>query len=70
VNLESVKHNMGKLISQHVNKEESKAAINYIFPPQQYLGTGAKVLDVVKQDDNYNKEIENLLKKYTANTQY
>lgn len=34
VNLESVKHNMGKLFSQHVNREEGKAAINFIFPPQ------------------------------------
>lgn len=61
---------MGQLISQHVNREESKNAINYIFPPVSYLGFGSKVLDQAKVDENYNKEIENLLKKYTQNTQY
>jgi hypothetical protein len=56
-------------MSQHVNREESKKAINYIFPPVSYLGN--KVLDQAMQvDDNYNKEIEGLLKKYTNNTQY
>ena len=38
-NLESVKYNMGQLISQHVNKEDSKNAMNAIFPPQ-YFGFG------------------------------
>lgn len=68
VNLESAKYNIGQLMSQHVNKEESKNAINHIFPPVSYLGYGGKVLEQVKQDDNYNKEIEGLLKKYTANS--
>ncbi len=61
---------MGQLISQHVNREEGRNAINNIFPPTSYLGYGNKVLDQMKTDDNYNKEIEGLLKKYTANTTY
>ena len=45
--------------------------INYIFPPVSYLGIGGKVLEQHgKFDDNYNKEMEGLLKKYTQNTQY
>ena len=70
VNLESVKHSMGKLMAQHVDPQESRSAINAIFPPQQYLGTGAKVLDQARQDEAYNKEIEELLKKFTGGTHY
>ena len=35
-NLENVKYSMGQLISQHVNKEQSRDAIQLIFPPQAY----------------------------------
>lgn len=42
---------MGQLMSQHVNKEESKKAISSIFPPQFY-GYGKQVLDQV--DEGYN----------------
>eukprot|EP00347_Sterkiella_histriomuscorum_P022347 403330799 len=70
-NLESAKYNIGQLMSQHVNKEESRNAINYIFPPVQYLGYGgAGKIESAKYDDNYNREIDQLLKKYTQNTQY
>jgi hypothetical protein len=56
---------MGQLMSQHVNREESKKAINYIFPPVSYLGD--KVLDSAMQvDENYSREIEGLLKKFTS----
>lgn len=48
-----------------MNREESKNAINSIFPPTSYLGIGNKVLDQAKTDENYNNEIEVLLKKYT-----
>lgn len=36
MNLETVKGNLNSLFQQYVNKEESKMAINYIFPPQAY----------------------------------
>ena len=46
-------------MSQHVNKEESRNAINYIFPPVQYLGYGgAGKIESAKYDDNYNREID------------
>lgn len=71
VNLESVKYNMAQLMSQHVNREEAKMVINNIFPPTSYMGFGNKVLDQqLKTDDAYNREIESLLKKYTANSAY
>jgi len=50
VNLESVKHSMGRLMAQHVDAQEGRGAIDAIFPPQQYLGTGAKVLDQARHD--------------------
>lgn len=58
-------------MSQHVNREESKNAINSIFPPS-YFGYGQKVLDQIKGDDeaNYNNEIEGLLRKYSAQGNY
>ena len=41
-------------MSQHVNKEESKQAINMIFPPSFYgMGPGSDI----KGDAEYNKEI-------------
>ena len=40
-NLEKVQ--VGQLISQHVNLDESSNAINQIFPPDQYLGNAAKI---------------------------
>mmetsp|Transcript_42787 Transcript_42787/g.41131 ORF Transcript_42787/g.41131 Transcript_42787/m.41131 type:complete len:83 (-) Transcript_42787:670-918(-) len=41
VNLESAKYNMGQLIQMHINKEDSKKAMNNIFPPQSY-GIGSR----------------------------
>ena len=73
VNLESVKYNMGQLMSQHVNREEARLVINNIFPPTSYLGYGNRGgvdQQVLKTDEAYNREIETLLKKYTANTAY
>jgi hypothetical protein len=43
-NLEEVKHSMGKLISQHVDLDESSNAINQIFPPDQYCGNKNNIL--------------------------
>ena len=37
-NLEQVKYSMGQLIQQHVNREQSRDAINTIFPPHSYGG--------------------------------
>ena len=73
MNLESVKYNMGQLMSQHVNREEARLVINNIFPPTSYLGYGNRGgvdQQVLKTDEAYNREIETLLKKYTANTAY
>ena len=58
---------MGQLISQHVNREESKIAINQIFPPNYYGYAGKQVLDQVKDNQEYNEEIEGLLTKYAGN---
>ena len=59
---------MGQLMSQHVNKEEIRQAINMIFPPAFY-GLGQKQQEV-KGDDNYNREIEELLRKYSEKGVY
>ena len=63
-NLEGSKGNIGALFSSHVNKEESKKAINSIFPPALYGYSHGP-------DENpaaYDKEIQKLLRKYTADS--
>lgn len=37
--LETAKQSMGQLLMQHVNVEESRSAINEIFPPAQFFGS-------------------------------
>lgn len=61
---------MGQLMSLHVNKEESKNVINSIFPPQ-YYGYGKQGGgEQTKEDQEFNKEIDSLLRKYSAAGNY
>ena len=53
-------------MQQHFSKDDNANAINSIFPPANF-GYGSKVFDKPKDEDNYNKEIESILQKYSGN---
>ena len=65
-NLETAHVSVGKLISQVSGAKDSESVISQIFPPHSY-GYGGKVFDKPKDEDNYNREIESLLQKYSQN---
>lgn len=58
--LETAKQSMGQLLMQHVNIEESRSAINEIFPPAQFFGSEQQILHDV-QNQGYNREMEDLV---------
>lgn len=58
-------------MQQHVNREASRQAINNLFPAAFFgYGKANNENGAKSEDEAYNQEIENLLRKYTATGNY
>lgn len=60
---------MGQLIQQHVNVEESSAAMDQIFPPDMFFGSEQQILQGVK-NKGFNQEMDDLVSKFTQGNAY
>lgn len=72
MSLEQVNQNMGQIMQNHVDLEESTMAINQVFPPEEYLyGQGTMILEEAQNLEKmgFQNEINDLLDKYSQGPQ-